>query len=206
MIPAAFDYVRAASVDEAIAAARRSTATTRSCWPAGRACIPMMKLRFAAPQTLIDIRGIPGLAAISVAGGRVDDRRAGDARRRSRPTRRCARRRRRYGTRRTCSATRKCAICGTIGGSRLARRSGRRLSGGHAGARRRVHDRRRATANASVPASRFFRGMFETALGRREIVTAVSFEAAPQSAYVKFHASGVALRGRRGAAELDARG
>ena len=38
MIPAAFDYVRADSADEAIAAARRSTATTPSSSPAATRC------------------------------------------------------------------------------------------------------------------------------------------------------------------------
>jgi carbon-monoxide dehydrogenase medium subunit len=38
-----------------------------------------------------------------------------------------------------------------------------------------------------VPARDFFRGMFETALGHGEVVTAIAFEAAPHSAYVKYH-------------------
>jgi len=34
---------------------------------------------------------------------------------------------------------------------------------------------------------RFFHGMFETALASTEVLTAIAFDAAPASAYVKFH-------------------
>jgi carbon-monoxide dehydrogenase medium subunit len=36
-------------------------------------------------------------------------------------------------------------------------------------------------------AAEFFRGMFETALGEGELLTKIAFDAAPKSAYVKYH-------------------
>jgi carbon-monoxide dehydrogenase medium subunit len=38
-----------------------------------------------------------------------------------------------------------------------------------------------------LKASDFFQGMFETALGPNEVLTKIAFDAAPNSAYVKFH-------------------
>ncbi len=38
-----------------------------------------------------------------------------------------------------------------------------------------------------LSAGEFFRGMFETALGANEMLTTIAFDAAPNSAYVKFH-------------------
>ncbi len=38
-----------------------------------------------------------------------------------------------------------------------------------------------------IRAAEFFLGMFETALGANELLTRIAFDAAPNSAYVKFH-------------------
>lgn len=42
------------------------------------------------------------------------------------------------------------------------------------------------TNKRKIPADKFFKGMFETALGKNEIVTAVSFPIPKRAAYVKF--------------------
>ncbi|MGA2394419.1 MAG: xanthine dehydrogenase family protein subunit M [Candidatus Lustribacter sp.] len=184
MIPSAFDYVRASSVAEAIRllGERGDDAKVLA---GGQSLIPMMKLRFAAPQTLIDIRKIPSLSGISVSGNRVTIGAltthatiAADA------------------TLRTAAPALWDAAnvlgdpqvrnLGTIGGSvshadpsadypavMLALEAEYTVAGA-AGERR-------------IKAADFFRGMFETSLGEREILTAVSFDAAPASAYVKFH-------------------
>ena len=70
MIPAAFDYVRAGSVDEAVRLLGEYGEEAKLL-AGGQSLIPMMKLRFASPQTLIDIRSIPGLRGIQVSGGRL---------------------------------------------------------------------------------------------------------------------------------------
>ena len=45
---------------------------------------------------------------------------------------------------------------------------------------------RSKTGEKTVAADDFFRGMFETALDEGAVLTAISFESAPHSAYVKF--------------------
>ena len=184
MIPATFEYVRAASVDEAIRLLREAGEDAKLL-AGGHSLIPMMKLRFATPALLIDIAGIPQLSGIDVAGQRVtigalathaaiaaDERlhamapmlwdaanHLGDPQVRNR---------------------------GTIGGSvahadpaadypavLLALEATLLIAG--------------ADGTRTVAANEFFHGMFETALGHGEVLTGVIFEAAPRSAYVKFH-------------------
>jgi len=184
MIPASFDYVKAGSVDEAVRLLGEHGEGAKIL-AGGHSLIPMMKLRLAAPSVLIDIAGIPQLDAVSVSGTRVtigalakhatlaasDDLRdaapalwdaanqLGDPQVRNR---------------------------GTIGGAAahgdpsadypavlLALDATFTLAG--------------PGGERHVKAGDFFQGMFATALGERELVTRIAFEAAPRSAYVKFH-------------------
>lgn len=65
MIPATFDYYKATSLQEAIAA--RQQAGSEAKWIAGgHSLLPMMKLRLASPPALIDISEIDGLSGIRV--------------------------------------------------------------------------------------------------------------------------------------------
>lgn len=68
MIPAAFEYHVPTSIGEATAllARLRDDAKVLS---GGQSLLPMKKLRLAAPQHLIDINRIPGLAYIREADG-----------------------------------------------------------------------------------------------------------------------------------------
>jgi carbon-monoxide dehydrogenase medium subunit len=68
MIPAPFTYTRAATVAEAIQAAEDEDAKYLA---GGHSLLPMMKLRFAVPTTLIDITRIPGLSYIADRGDHV---------------------------------------------------------------------------------------------------------------------------------------
>jgi len=70
MIPVAFDYQRAASVDDAIAklAARGGGKVIAG----GHSLVPLMKLRLSEPGTLVDISRIPGLSGIKDAGGKIE--------------------------------------------------------------------------------------------------------------------------------------
>jgi carbon-monoxide dehydrogenase medium subunit len=61
MIPAPFDYVRATSVDDAIAALAGGEARLLA---GGQSLLPMMKLRLAAPERLIDVGGLAELRYI----------------------------------------------------------------------------------------------------------------------------------------------
>jgi aerobic carbon-monoxide dehydrogenase medium subunit len=202
MIPAAFDYVRAESVEDAIRLLREHGEDAKLL-AGGHSLIPMMKLRLAAPAALIDIGGIPQLAAISVAAQRVTigaltthavlaaseelrqdapalwdaANQLGDPQVRNR---------------------------GTIGGAcahgdpsadypavLLALDATFTLTG--------------PDGQREVPATEFFRGMFDTALAQNEILTRIAFDVMPKSAYVKYHhpASHYAVVGAAVVLELD---
>ena len=68
MIPPAFDYVAPRSVGEAISLLS-SLGEDAKILAGGHSLLPMMKLRFAQPGTLIDINRIPELRGISEEGG-----------------------------------------------------------------------------------------------------------------------------------------
>jgi aerobic carbon-monoxide dehydrogenase medium subunit len=66
MIPAAFDYVRAASLADAIDLLQRDPDGTKLV-AGGHTLIPTLKLRLASPALLIDIRGIAEMKGILVS-------------------------------------------------------------------------------------------------------------------------------------------
>jgi carbon-monoxide dehydrogenase medium subunit len=59
MIPAAFDYHRPRSLDEALALLRNNSGA--KILAGGQSLIPAMRFRLATPETVIDINGIPQL-------------------------------------------------------------------------------------------------------------------------------------------------
>jgi carbon-monoxide dehydrogenase medium subunit len=70
MIPVAFDYERATSVDDAIA--KIAAAGGGKFIAGGHSLVPLMKLRLSEPGRLIDIAKIPGLSGIRESGGRIE--------------------------------------------------------------------------------------------------------------------------------------
>jgi carbon-monoxide dehydrogenase medium subunit len=66
-VPAPFEYERATSVDHAIAVLDRHGPEARLL-AGGHSLLPMMKLRLARPETLIDINGLTDLDYIRVDG------------------------------------------------------------------------------------------------------------------------------------------
>jgi carbon-monoxide dehydrogenase medium subunit len=68
--PAPFGYERAASVDDAIATLQRLGPEARVI-AGGHSLLPMMKLRLANPEHLVDINPISDLSYISEAGGEI---------------------------------------------------------------------------------------------------------------------------------------
>jgi carbon-monoxide dehydrogenase medium subunit len=68
MIPQSFDYVRPASLEEAIGALVDGGEDARPL-AGGHSLLPLMKLRFAAPSRLVDLQGLPGLAGIQRENG-----------------------------------------------------------------------------------------------------------------------------------------
>ncbi|BDE05844.1 carbon monoxide dehydrogenase [Vulcanimicrobium alpinum] len=184
MIPATFDYLRASSVADAIRLLGEHGDDAKLL-AGGHSLIPMMKLRLATPATLIDITGIGGLDGIAADGGTIaigaltkhaalasssmlraqapvlwdaaND--LGDPQVRNR---------------------------GTIGGA-----SAHGDPSADYPAVLLALDATLTLADAkgerTLRAREFFRGMFDTALDPRELLTKIAFAAAPKSAYVKFH-------------------
>jgi len=70
MIPAATEYVRAKSIEQAVRALRDKGPDARLL-AGGHSLIPMMKLRMAAPQLLVDISAIDELQGVSVQGSEL---------------------------------------------------------------------------------------------------------------------------------------
>ena len=89
MIPTAFDYQRASSIDDALA--KLAAAGGGKLLAGGHSLVPLMKLRMSEPAVLIDIARIPGLAGIRESGGAIEIGAAHDAPRR-RDVARCSRR------------------------------------------------------------------------------------------------------------------
>lgn len=71
MYPAAFEYVAAGSVEEALAALSEHGDEARIL-AGGQSLIPMMKLRLAFPGVLVDINRIPGLDGIEQVDGHLE--------------------------------------------------------------------------------------------------------------------------------------
>jgi carbon-monoxide dehydrogenase medium subunit len=70
VIPTAFDYQRATSIDDALA--KLKAAAGGKLLAGGHSLVPLMKLRLSQPATLIDIARIPGLAGIREKDGLIE--------------------------------------------------------------------------------------------------------------------------------------
>ena len=68
MKPAPFDYVRATSVDEAVAALTASDGEAKLL-AGGQSLVPMLNFRLVDAPVFVDINGIDGLAGIEETDG-----------------------------------------------------------------------------------------------------------------------------------------
>jgi carbon-monoxide dehydrogenase medium subunit len=68
VIPTAFEYQRATSVDDAIAKLKAGGKILAG----GHSLVPLMKLRLSEPGVLIDIARIPGLAGVREKDGKIE--------------------------------------------------------------------------------------------------------------------------------------
>jgi aerobic carbon-monoxide dehydrogenase medium subunit len=183
MIPAAFDYKRATTVAQAIGWLEEHGEDAKLL-AGGHSLIPMMKLRLAAPAVLIDIADIPDLSGIDVAANRITigaltkhaALAASDALKKSAPV---------LWDAANDLGDPQVRNRGTIGGASA--------HGDPSADYPAVLQALDATLTVTgkelrdIPASEFFQGMFATALGTREVLTKIAFDAAPASAYVKYH-------------------
>jgi aerobic carbon-monoxide dehydrogenase medium subunit len=69
-VPASVEYERAASVDHALTLLARFGPEAKVL-AGGHSLIPMMKLRLAQPETLVDINGLAELAYLTLTGGEL---------------------------------------------------------------------------------------------------------------------------------------
>jgi len=70
VIPTAFDYQRATSIDDALAKLQASDGGKLIA--GGHSLVPLMKLRLSEPTALIDVARIPGLAGIREKDGAIE--------------------------------------------------------------------------------------------------------------------------------------
>ena len=70
MIPTAFDYQRATSIDDALA--KLQAASGGKLIAGGHSLVPLMKLRLSEPTVLIDVARIPGLSGIREKDGKIE--------------------------------------------------------------------------------------------------------------------------------------
>jgi aerobic carbon-monoxide dehydrogenase medium subunit len=73
VIPAKFDYVRPATVEEAVQALQRASSEgfEAKVLAGGQSLLPVLRLRLAAPELVVDLGGIPGLRGVREDGDRI---------------------------------------------------------------------------------------------------------------------------------------
>jgi carbon-monoxide dehydrogenase medium subunit len=70
VIPAAFEYARASSIEEAVKLLNKYGEDAKVL-AGGHSLIPLMRLRLSQPTALVDINGIKGLDQIKESGGKL---------------------------------------------------------------------------------------------------------------------------------------
>ncbi|HCU11255.1 MAG TPA: carbon monoxide dehydrogenase, partial [Gemmatimonadetes bacterium] len=70
MIPAAFEYARASSIEEAVKLLNKYGEDAKVL-AGGHSLIPLMRMRLSQPSALVDINGIKGLDQIKESGGKL---------------------------------------------------------------------------------------------------------------------------------------
>jgi carbon-monoxide dehydrogenase medium subunit len=202
MISTSFDYMRAKSLDEAIAKLKDSKGSGKLV-AGGHSLIPLMKLRLSEPELLIDIARIPGLAGIRKVGDRIEIG-AGTVH---------------HDVATSASIQAACPMlaetAASIGDQQVRNRGTIGGSLAHADpaadypAAMLALDADILIAGANGPrtvkASTFFKGLFTVDLGPEEIITAVQFTPVKVAAYAKLHqrASHFAIVGVAAALELS---
>ena len=182
MIPVAFDYERATSVEDAIA---KLAASGGKAIAGGHSLVPLMKLRLSEPGKLVDISKIPGLSGIKEAGGKIE-----------------------VGATTTHAEIAasallrdKCPILaeaaaeigdpqvrnrGTIGGSLAHADPASDLPAVAIALDADIHIKGKGGAR-TVKAAAFFRGFYDVDLAAGELIVAVSFAPVRSAAYAKLH-------------------
>ena len=183
MKPPAFDYVRADSVEEALAALAAADGEARVL-AGGQSLGPMLNLRLAMPEVVVDIGHIPDFAGVSWEGAAVSVR-AGTSQAALLADPALADRQPLLAAAMPWIGHVQTRARGTVCGSLAHADPAAELPllfavlGGMATIRS-------AAGARDVPADAFFAGMFETALAADEMLVSVRFDAPRPSAGVAF--------------------
>ena len=203
MIPAAFDYQRATSVEDALAKLAASNGTAKFI-AGGHSLVPAMKMRLAQPAVLIDIARVPALTGIREQSGTIE---IGAC-----TTHHDIATSALLGQQAPVLAEAAAAIGdpqvrhrGTLGGSLAHADPSADYPAAILALEAQIHVQGPRGAR-SIAASDFFRDLFTVDVQPDELIVSVSFAPAPASAYAKLHqrASHFAIVGV--AAALDIRG
>ena len=171
-------YHRASSADKA--ASMLAGADDGKLLAGGQTLIPTMKQRLAAPSDLIDISAIGALKGITIDGNQIT---IGAATTHAKVASNS-------GLRKACGAICDLAStigdpavrhCGTIGGSIANNDPAADYPAAMMALNAQI-----ITSKRTIDCDDFFTGMFETALGEDEVITAISFPAPSKAAYCKF--------------------
>jgi carbon-monoxide dehydrogenase medium subunit len=185
-VPAAFDYRRAASVEEALALLEQGGEEARLV-AGGHSLLPMMKLRLAAPELLIDINDLTDLDYIRLDG---DSLAIGAMTRHATilESPLLAEHYRMFAEAERLIADPLVRNRGTIGGSLCQADPAEDLSAVTC-ALRATAVIRSSTGSRTLPVRELDLGPYETAVGQREILTEVRVPVRPGSgsAYSKVH-------------------
>jgi aerobic carbon-monoxide dehydrogenase medium subunit len=185
MFPAEFDYIRAGSAAEAVALLAKHPHA--KLLAGGHSLIPLLKLRLAAPETIIDIGRIAELRGVSVPGSQV---RIGSLTTHAEIAASVEVRRHAAALSEAAGQIGDPAVRnrGTIGGNIAHADPASDLPAVLLALGATIHVTG-IGGDRSVPAGEFFQGMMATALGEQELVTAVTLPAqgaGEGSAYAKF--------------------
>jgi aerobic carbon-monoxide dehydrogenase medium subunit len=202
VIPSKFAYVRAKSLDDALALLREHGEGAKVL-AGGHSLIPAMKLRLAEPDVLVDIARIPEMNRIAASSGTVTigalathaALAASDVVREHAPA---------LWDAANVLGDPQVRNRGTIGGA-VAHADPAADYPAVLLALDATIEVARPGGARRVKADDFFRGLFETALEEGELIAAVSFPVAPRSAYEKYRhpASHYAVVGVAARLDLD---
>ena len=194
MIPVAFEYQRAGTVEEALALKQQANGDARFV-AGGHSLIPLMKLRLIEPTLLIDVSRIPGLSAVEAAGDRISigaltthaDLEVDPVLLASAPI--VAEAAGEIGDQQVRNR-------GTIGGSLAHADPASDLPAVMVALDTTIH----ATGSGgerTIAAEEFFRGLFDVDLADDEMITSVNFDATSTAAYAKLRHRASHFRDRR---------
>ena len=202
MIPVAFEYQSAGTVEEALALKQQANGDARFV-AGGHSLIPLMKLRLIEPTLLIDVSRIPGLSAVEAAGDRISigaltthaDLEVDPVLLASAPI--VAEAAGEIGDQQVRNR-------GTIGGSLAHADPASDLPAVMVALDATIH----ATGSGgerTIAAEEFFRGLFDVDLADDEMITSVNFDATSTAAYAKLRhrASHFAIVGVAASLEVE---